>query len=99
MLFRSTPRTEQTTKKIKLQAQASTSAEPQSADIASAKPKILSAANQVAMLPSYDQPETILLLQEKIILKESGGQENSSYSGLSNISFPGLNSTSPTFIG
>jgi cytochrome c biogenesis factor len=33
------------------------------------------------------------------ILKESGGQENSSYSGLSNISFPGLNSTSPTFIG
>jgi len=78
-------------------AAAPATADPPSAQVATAKPKILDAANQVAMLPSYDQPETILLLQEKIILKESDSQNNPS--SLSNIAFPGLNSTSSTFIG
>jgi len=88
------PATSQTrTKKVA----ASAAAVPPSAQVATAKPKILDAANQVAMLPSYDQPEPILLLQEKIILKESDSQNNPS--SLSNIAFPGLNSTSSTFIG
>lgn len=85
------------TKTGKSLASAASSTPP--AQVASTKPKIMNAADQVAMMPSYDQPETILILQEKIILKESDGSNNTEYSTPSSIAFPGVNSTMPTLIG
>jgi len=70
-----------------------------SANIASSTPRVSNTANQIAMNPSYNEPEVLVVLQEKIVLKEIESPNMGAYPGLSNIAFPGVNSTIPTLVG
>jgi len=70
------------------------------AQIASSSPKVMDTAQQLAMMPSYAEGGgTTFILKEKIILKEIPGSGTPPVPGTSNIDFPGVNSTIPSFIG
>lgn len=88
------------TKTKKLGASASGSMAPPSAEVASSRPKIMDAAQQLAMMPSYAEGggDTIFL-KDRIILKEVQGPGTPPPASVSNIDFPGVNSTTPSFIG
>jgi hypothetical protein len=85
---------------VKKQEKSSPNIKPPELNMASARPKVTDTAQQLAMTPSYAQEGggTTFVLKEKIILKEIPGSQPSS-SALDSIQFPGLNSTTPTFIG
>lgn len=91
------PTTQTKTKK----AVASGSMSPPSAEVASAQPKIMDTARQLAMTPSYAEQGggTTFILKEKILLKEVPAQNSAPMAKVSNIDFPGVNSSTPTFIG
>ena len=86
------PTTQTKTKK----AVASGSMSPPSAEVASSKPKIMDAAQQIAMEPSYATTggETTFVMLEKILLKEVTGPAQATAS-VSSIDFPRVNSTIP----
>jgi hypothetical protein len=77
----------------------SSTATPTTANIASSTPKVSGTANQIAMTPAYDEPDVLVVLQEKIVMKEIESPNMGAYSGSSNIAFPGVNSTIPTLVG
>ena len=86
------------TKKTKQTASASLEPPP-TAEVAASRPKITETAEQLAMTPEYArQGGTTFVLKEKIVMKEVAESESPS-SALPSLQFPGLNSTTPTFIG
>jgi len=74
---------------------------PPTAEVASAQPKIMDTARQLAMTPAYAEQGggTTFILKEKILLKEVPAQNSAPMAKVSNIDFPGVNSSTPTFIG
>lgn len=86
---------------VKKQEKSSTNIKPPELNVASAKSSVTNTAQQLAMTPSYAQEGggTTFVLKEKIILKEVPGSQSSPSSASDSIQFPGLNSTTPTFIG
>jgi hypothetical protein len=89
-------RKEEKTKIVKPKKQATSLEKPSSAEVASSKPKIMDAAQQIAMEPSYATTggETTFVMLEKILLKEVTGPAQTTAS-VSSIDFPRVNSTIP----
>lgn len=89
-------RKEEKTKIVKPKKQATSLEKPSSAEVASSKPKIMDAAQQIAMEPSYATTggETTFVMLEKILLKEVTGPAQATAS-VSSIDFPRVNSTIP----